>query len=370
MNTLQETARAQFENNKRARRHIFAQAAARGVERERRDSPATPSEGSRDGFRTITGIKNISESPLSAVGPHPPSHLASKFPLTSSNSLPISTTSLAPNPRPPLQSSLSSASVLSNGSRPTPSATSPLPFNSPLPLPPNGGPAPPHTISPVATRMRERDADAMAEYMKRTRSGSNPTSTNGTTTSTTSTTDNAASTSSQSSATPIPSPTLERRSRRDASKDRQRTGSQSREREGGDRIGAAEVLEKSVFRPLRRLRPSNSAASLRPTGIIGPPPGHGHSNSAAEIDMISEVLNGMNGGGHTSFLPSLSPIVTSPAGGLLSSVIEGTRPLDIKPRTKAATTDSLGGDFTPPPAATPNGSSTNGPRAGITTRQR
>lgn len=164
--TLQDTARMQFENNKKQRRNIFAQAAARGNEwggilpnpppvpaknhitsRMRSGSgtsrtTATSDSGEPDNL--ITG--QISSSPTQqSTGSMFFGHSLSSYraPLTSPSN---GTTSLPPGP--------------TKGS---------LPLLSP---PPN----PASALSPIANRMRERDADAMEKYLLRSRSGSQGTS--------------------------------------------------------------------------------------------------------------------------------------------------------------------------------------------------
>lgn len=158
--TLQDTARTQFELNKKARRNVYAQAAARGTEWGTVPDPilgppprAYFSNGSR--MRSGSGTSrttNTSDSGDMLDGYSSRSHLS-----------PVS--SLSPPRRPnPLPSGSSSGSgSLSTAS---PSRQAHL-------LPPSGNPA--SALSPIATRMRERDADAMEKYKLRQRSGSGAT---------------------------------------------------------------------------------------------------------------------------------------------------------------------------------------------------
>ncbi|KAI0347159.1 ankyrin [Trametopsis cervina] len=148
---LQDTARAQFELNKKARRNVFAQAAARGNEwgAINEQIPPVPPRLSNG---SIPRMVNSSVRMRSGSG-------TSRTTTTSDsgdydiyaprNLTPSATSSLSP-PR--------------NGV--------PLPT-----VPPSQGtlaPAqnPKSGLSPIATRMRERDAEAMQKYKLRQRSGS------------------------------------------------------------------------------------------------------------------------------------------------------------------------------------------------------
>ncbi|KAG9016772.1 hypothetical protein FRB90_002192 [Tulasnella sp. 427] len=320
---VRETARAQFENNKRARRHIFAQAAARAGERAVRegyphDDPRkgiklTKEELNRlrsgsSGSRTTTSDADgsTSQHPSPPVpppkGPAAPSAASQPTPSSSSGSIPI---------------------------RPSPSVNGSTSLNT-------GSPGAPLGISPVASRMRERDADAMAEYMKRTRSGSNGTSNggNGDHRSNPPVMAKSSTMPVSGSTTPTPS-TINARSPALASR-----LLSDREAPLPDLPSSSRTLDSSsdttARAPVRRLRPSNSAASLRPTGIIGMPPGasaHGHSNSVIEFDVLSQALNPATPSPreYKSFLPQLSPVGSPPSSPL---PLEETRPLNIKPKSR------------------------------------
>lgn len=326
MNTLQEAARAQFENNKRARRHIFAQAAARAGERAARegypdDDPRkgikltkeelhrlrSGSSGSRTTASDADGSRSSEQSPPvpPPKGPVPPS----KSPGASQPSASSSSGSIPIRPSPS-----------SNGSNSLSS----------------GAPGVPLAISPVASRMRERDADAMAEYMKRTRSGSNGTSTGGNGDTRLNATAGAKSTTLPVSGSTTPtqstanarSPALASRTLTDREASQPDSATNNRDADGTSGTNARA--------PVRRLRPSNSAASLRPTGIIGMPPGtssHSHSNSVIEFDVLSQALNPPTPSPreYTSFLPQLSPVGSPPNSPL---PLEETRPLNIKPKPR------------------------------------
>lgn len=157
--TLQDTARAQFENNKRIRRQVFAQAAERGTEWPADSGKAIPSpvsirqryRGGSESFRMRSGSggsrtatsESDLESPsfagkLSNSPNSSPSHRLAHLPSGGSSNL-------------SQPYGLSSASSTSTYSIPN-SATS--------------------ALSPIATRMLERDADAMEKYKMRNRSGS------------------------------------------------------------------------------------------------------------------------------------------------------------------------------------------------------
>ncbi|KAJ7276531.1 ankyrin repeat-containing domain protein [Mycena haematopus] len=162
--TLQDTVRIQYENNKKSRRGVFQQAAARANEwggfSHANLPPPVPSKA-----RDFKQAPNRMRSGSGTSGT-----------TTTSDSGELGSNGLAPAHRS--QSSSSSPSTAphtflsphgSNGTFPisSPSMTrGPSPFNAPT----NSA------ISPVANRMRERDADAREKYMNRTRSGSQGTS--------------------------------------------------------------------------------------------------------------------------------------------------------------------------------------------------
>ncbi|KZT74303.1 ankyrin [Daedalea quercina L-15889] len=217
--TLQDTARTQFELNKKARRNVFAQAAARGTEWGATPDPilgppprAYFSNGSR--MRSGSGTSrttNTSDSGDMLDGYSSRSHLS-----------PVSSLSppRRPNPLPsgsysPAQPSASSSGSASFSTA-SPSAQSHL-------VPPtlSSSTNPASALSPIATRMLERDADAMEKYKLRQRSGSGTT----------------ASTDNQSANGSAPTP-----------EDRKQP-----------------LITVGSVAPRRRLRPSASAAQLRTT---------------------------------------------------------------------------------------------------------
>ncbi|THH12538.1 hypothetical protein EW146_g7600 [Bondarzewia mesenterica] len=163
--TLQDTARTQFELNKKARR-VFAQAAARGTEwggtQNLPPSKAMEIMGavrlrSGSGASRTTSTSDsgdIDNSSLPSGRSFGGQHSAS---IQSQTSAPSFTSTFLPTP---------SASTVSTFSIPT---HSPLPPNSATFL---GVSNPASALSPVATRMREQDANAMEKYMRRNRSGS------------------------------------------------------------------------------------------------------------------------------------------------------------------------------------------------------
>ncbi|KAH9077326.1 ankyrin [Lactarius deliciosus] len=135
--TLESTARAQVEHNRRARR-VFAQAAARAVELDADLPPAT---------RLPTSDSGDVES------------LPSGYSYNSG----ISSSSLHNAYR----------SGASSGSTSTFSASSPTPTYSYPGLSSSSNPA--SALSPIASRVREQDATAMEAYLRRNRSGSGST---------------------------------------------------------------------------------------------------------------------------------------------------------------------------------------------------
>jgi len=165
--TLQDTARLQFENNKKSRRGIFAQAAARGNEwggfTHANMPPPVPSKA-RDFKQSPNRMRSGSGTSRTT---------------TTSDSGEVDSNGLAPGHRS--QSSSSSPSTAphpflsphggssSNGAF---TASSPSVARGPSPLNPPSSSA----LSPVANRMRERDADAREKYLNRNRSGSQGTS--------------------------------------------------------------------------------------------------------------------------------------------------------------------------------------------------
>ncbi|KAG6830830.1 hypothetical protein H0H92_014482 [Tricholoma furcatifolium] len=170
--TLQDTARLTFENNKKSRRHIFAQAAERGNEwngtspipmPRRRDAPPRMRSGSGTS-RSTTTASDSGELDSSGLAP---GFSQSSFSAASSPSQPSTGSHSyyhAQHLTPQMTATSSTLTV----------SGSTLPYNPGPSLnpPPNGHP----TLSPVATRMRERDADAREKYLLRNRSGSQGTS--------------------------------------------------------------------------------------------------------------------------------------------------------------------------------------------------
>ncbi|KAI0375549.1 ankyrin [Pilatotrama ljubarskyi] len=206
--TLQDTARIQFENNKKARRNVFQQAAARGT-----DWAATAAIGSGTSRTTTTSDSgDVFESAPTQ---------SSRF-WSSPSRRPVPLPSGSHSPGHPSASSSSSTFGF---------APSPVSQPNSATLLPNGNSNPASALSPIATRMRERDADAMEKYKMRQRSGS----------ATTASTD---SPSQNESVSPPPAP---------PPKDK-------------DDISAlSSLVTVGSVAPRRRLRPSASAAQLRTT---------------------------------------------------------------------------------------------------------
>lgn len=175
--TLQETARIQYENNKKSRRHIFAQAAARGNEwgglGSTNPPPPPPSftkpppngsarmRSGSGGSRTTATSDSGDFEGASLMAPG-----QSATPSPSQSSPYSNGTSYGSG-----HTSNTSGNVSSTSSTGTFSASSPGPPLAPV------IPNPAAALSPIATRMRERDADAMEKYMRRNRSGSASTDT-------------------------------------------------------------------------------------------------------------------------------------------------------------------------------------------------
>ncbi|KAH9938238.1 ankyrin repeat-containing domain protein [Fomitopsis serialis] len=216
--TLQDTARTQFELNKKARRNVFAQAAARGTEWGTTPDPILgppPKAYFTNGSRMRSGSGTSRTTNTSDSGDMLDATYTSRSHLS-----PV--TSLSPSRRPnqlpsgsysPAQPSASSSGSTAFSSTASPSAQSHLI--------PSMSHNPASALSPIATRMRERDADAMEKYKLRQRSGSGATAS----------TDNPSTNGS--------SPTPE---------DRKQS-----------------LMAVGSVAPRRRLRPSASAAQLRTT---------------------------------------------------------------------------------------------------------
>ncbi|KAG6336693.1 hypothetical protein ID866_2400 [Astraeus odoratus] len=235
--TLQDSARTQFEVNRKSRRLVYAQAAARGHEwgactASLERLPPVPIKDSVTGTATVrvrsgSGTTTTSDSgDIDSVGP---GHALG----TSLSSL-SSSASQQPRQRPPQRpDNLSSTS--SNG---TFSIPSPGPSKSFLLNPPST-PTQTSSLSPIVNRMRERDADEMEKYKMRNRSGSGGTSS----------TDN-----NKSQVAPAPSFTS--------------AGPSA----NGDDITALTPVITGSTTPRRRLRPSWSAAQLRNSPTAAPVP--------------------------------------------------------------------------------------------------
>ncbi|KAF9476483.1 ankyrin [Pholiota conissans] len=161
--TLQETARAQFEINKKQRRNIFAQA-AQAASRGGNDwgsspvqipnAPPVPAKDRSISSRLRSGSGTSRTTATSDSGE--PDHLYTGH-LSSSPSQPSTGSSSGFFGQP--NSSHHGSSFV------PPAGTS---KGSSLAAPAN----PASALSPIANRMRERDADAMEKYMNRNRSGS------------------------------------------------------------------------------------------------------------------------------------------------------------------------------------------------------
>ncbi|KAF9653395.1 ankyrin [Thelephora ganbajun] len=262
--TLQDTARIQFENNKRARRQVFAQAAQKGTERTpdaaispprirqrngsgshrlrsgsgaSRMTGGTTSESDFDGSSSLLHGRYTSNSPMSSPSTHS-THLPSAGSI-------------------PQHYNQMSAGTPSTFSVPSPS----LSMNS-------GTPTTQSTLSPITTRMLERDADAMEKYKRRNRSGSAGTT-----------------------STDAPSQT-------------ESIGNLN----GADReevVPPMNSLVNGSVRPRRLLRPSASAAQLRSNGS-----GLGLVSKSSQ-----EMLRSRSGMGPLEIPPSgsnSSPNVTTP----------------------------------------------------------
>jgi len=177
--TLQDTARIQFENNKKSRRQIFAQAAARGNEWGSSAPVVLPPPATKppDGAaRMRSGSGGSRTTATSDSGDYDGSNLAALGPSTLSASSSSSPSQPSPYSNGTSYSSGHAPSTSGNMSSAT-SSTGTFSVSSPGPplAPPLHNPA--AALSPIATRMRERDADAMEKYMRRNRSGSASTDT-------------------------------------------------------------------------------------------------------------------------------------------------------------------------------------------------
>lgn len=169
---LQETVRLQYDINKEKRRHIYAQAAARGTEMNKASPisipPAVPTKDHDINSRFRSGSGTSRTTHTSDSGdidgfPGQASLVSSASSRPSTGSSPLLHNQGRHNLNP---SSGSSGLASTKG----PMVTSALPSSA---------------LSPIASRMRERDADAMEKYLRRNRSESSSTdnpSINGSTT--------------------------------------------------------------------------------------------------------------------------------------------------------------------------------------------
>jgi uncharacterized protein len=231
----------QFENNKRLRRTIFAQAAARGSEWGAAANLAPPplpkDQRIRDGsarMRSGSGGSRASDGGDLDGGSIVPSPLMNGQSISASSS-----PSQLPTRESPNGSYYHGPTSASTTASPPPSQ--------PISLHPSANPA--AALSPIATRMRERDADAMEKYMRRNRSGSS-----GTASTTTDTKSQNGSTSTISSIGPSSN--------------------------GIDATTLSLLSASGSTTAQRRLRPSMSAAQLRAS--TGPAPPHTQTPQPAE----------------------------------------------------------------------------------------
>ncbi|KAG6854845.1 hypothetical protein C0991_012035 [Blastosporella zonata] len=175
--TLQDTVRVVFENNKKSRRNVFAQAADRGKEWNKtspipihsnlpsRHRDAMPRM--RSGSGTSRSTTTASDSGDLDSNGLAPGRSQSSFSASSSPSQPSTgSNSYYHVQHFNSQMNATNRTLTVSGSVSTNNAGSSL--NPPA----NGLP----NLSPVANRMRERDADAREKYMLRNRSGSQGTS--------------------------------------------------------------------------------------------------------------------------------------------------------------------------------------------------
>ena len=157
----------QFENNKKQRRNIFAQAAARG--NEWGGSPIPPPVPVKDHMspRMRSGSGTSRTTATSDSG-EPDNLITGQL----SSSPPQASTGSS---SPFFGHSLSGHRTGAHGSPPN-GTTSQAPSGSTKKFLPNPPANPASALSPIANRMRERDADAMEKYLLRSRSGSQGTS--------------------------------------------------------------------------------------------------------------------------------------------------------------------------------------------------
>ncbi|KAI0750775.1 hypothetical protein C8Q80DRAFT_1153869 [Daedaleopsis nitida] len=292
--TLQETARIQYENNKKARRNVYQQAAARGNEwggaahmQIYPPSPRDPSYGKNNGGRVRSGSGTSHTTTTSNSGDVfdtsalPPSQSTSRF-WSSPSRRPAPLPSGSHSPAQPSASSTSSTFGF---------AASPVSQPNSATLLPNSNPNPASALSPIATRMRERDADAMEKYKLRQRSGS----------ATTASTDSPSQNESGSPPPPAPPP------------------------KDTDDISKLPSLVSGSVAPRRRLRPSASAAQLRtnpqPLTIPVNSSQEPRSRSGTSPAMLKPTLNPFSSPpGESSALPTPTQNSTAPRPSMSRSV--------------------------------------------------
>ncbi|KAI1795149.1 ankyrin [Ganoderma leucocontextum] len=283
---LQDTARIQFENNKKARRNVFQQAAARGNEwngvANMQIYPPSPREyahGLNGSVRMRSGSGTSHTTTTSNSGDLLESHLpqpsSSRF-WSSPSRRPAPLPSGSHSPGQPSASSTSSTFGF---------ATSPVSQPGSATLLASGNSNPASALSPIATRMRERDADAMEKYKMRQRSGS----------ATTASTDNPSQTES-TSPPPAPPP------------------------KDTDELSALSSIGTiGSVAPRRRLRPSASAAQLRtnPQPLSVPPSqGEPRSRSGTSPAMLKPTSNFSSPPSESSALPTPTQSSTARRGGM------------------------------------------------------
>ncbi|KAI0796751.1 ankyrin repeat-containing domain protein [Abortiporus biennis] len=318
---LQDTARAQFEFNKRTRRNVFAQAAARGNEWGMMNGQLPPppprmyasSSGSvrmRSGSgtsRTTTTSESdyndgYSLQPQRPILTSPARHAATlpSSPYSPANNFSVPT-SAPPVPHPGLNATAASA------------------------------------LSPIANRMRERDADAMEKYKLRQRSGS------GTTMSTD--VQSQHSSNAQSQHMPTSPPMTE------------------------DDLTLDSLVTVGSVAPRRRLRPSASAAQLRSNTST-------HSSSQTVIVSKNDTIRTRSGTNPTTLTQQSSPVTSSPPDSTLLST--PTQSTARSPLNRTGSKERYVGPpsdyarFPPPPAAQkepPERANTNPPSQPTSTRR-
>ncbi|RDX55529.1 ankyrin [Lentinus brumalis] len=315
--TLQDTARIQFENNKKARRNVFQQAAARGNEwggtANMQIYPPSPKDypyKSNSAVRVRSGSGTSHTTTTSNSG----DLLDNSAPVQSSSRF-WSSPSRRPAPLPsgshsPGQPSASSTSSTFGF------AASPISQPNSATLLPHGHSNPASALSPIATRMRERDADAMEKYKLRQRSGS----------ATTASTD---SPSQHESASPPPAPPP---------------------KDNDDISALSSLVTVGSVAPRRRLRPSASAAQLRsnpqPLTIPSSTSQEPRTRSGTSPAMLKPTSNTLSSpSGESSALPTPTQNSAAPRPSMTRS--GGSQP--ILPEKDYTGPPSEYARFPPPP---------------------